>query len=89
MRSMRLAAWTVAVTLALTGLSVAGDHDYKDHNKHDHYHDHYKDKHEDRRHDWGNVFNHDRDRDRNDHHWWQSAREKSGTMIAGNAIIAM
>ena len=76
MRSMRLAALTVAVTLALTGLSVAGDHDYFDRHKDDHSkHDHYKDKHEDH-HDWGHVFNHDRDRDRNDHHWWQSAREK-------------
>lgn len=92
MRSTRLAALTVAVTLALSGLALARDHDgYKD--KHDHYKedhhrddhykhdrykdDHYKDRHDDH-HDWEHIFNRDRDRDRDrdNHHWWESSREK-------------
>ena len=61
MRSIRLAALTVAMTLAFSGLALARDHDdrYKDdHHKDDHYkHDRYKDNHDDRDHRW---WGHDR-----------------------------
>ena len=95
MRSMRLAALTVAMTLAFSGLALARDHD-------DRYkeiitgtittsNDHYKDRHEDRHHDW------DRDRD---HHWWggittgitiaggKANANEPENMSAGNANIA-
>ena len=52
MRSMRLAALTVAMTLAFSGLALARDHD-DDRHRDDHYkNDHYKDRHDDRHHDW-------------------------------------
>ena len=58
MRSMRMAALAVAMTLVFSGLALARDHDdsiitgtITTSN------DHYKDKHDDRHHDW------DRDRD--------------------------
>src|SRR6266705_1612387 len=81
MRSMRLAALTVAITLAFGGLALARDHDD----------DHHRDKHEDRHHDgdhdrdhrWSRDWNRDRDhdgwRDRDhdrDHDRWQ--REHRG-----------
>ena len=65
MRSMRLAALTVAMTLAFSGLALARDHD--DDTK-TIITDHYKDKHEDRHHDW------DRDRD---HHWWGGDHDRN------------
>jgi hypothetical protein len=84
MQSLRLAALTVAMTLAFSGLSLARDHDdpYKDdHHKHDHYkddhhnNDHYKDRHESN-HDWDRIWNHDHNRDRIDDRWERSAREQ-------------
>ena len=52
MRSMRLAALTVAMTLAFSGLALARDHD-DDRHRDDHYrNDHYKDRHDERHHDW-------------------------------------
>jgi hypothetical protein len=75
MRSMRLAALTVAMTLAFSGLALARDHDddrYK--------HDHYGDKHEDRNHDWAHGHDNDhswnRDHDRNNDRWRESERER-------------
>ena len=64
MRSMRLAALTVAMTLAFSGLALARDHDD------DRYqHDHYRDKHEDRNHDW--ARGHDND------HWWNRDHDRN------------
>jgi hypothetical protein len=83
MRTMRLAALIVAMTLAFGGLALARDHDdrYKDdHRRDDYKHDRYKDKHEDRHHDWDRGRddhwwnrNHDRQNDR----WWESERERA------------
>jgi hypothetical protein len=71
MRSMRLAAVVVAMTLAFSGLALARDHDdHKD--KHvDHHHD--------SNHAWDHVRNRDRDHDRdrnnnNNGRWRESAR---------------
>lgn len=85
MRSMRLAAWTVAMTLAFGGLALARDHDdhskndyYKDNDsKHDRYPDKYQDRHRDRDHQWENR-DHDRnwDHDRNNDRWREGARER-------------
>jgi hypothetical protein len=66
MRSMRLAAATVAMTLAFGGLALARDQN--DHYQSDHHNEHYKDRHQDRHHDsdrdWHRDRDHDRDRDR-------------------------
>lgn len=73
MRNIRLAALTVAMALAFSGLALARDHDdrYKDdHHKDDRYkHDRYKDNHDDRDHRW---WGHDRNNDR----WRESERER-------------
>jgi hypothetical protein len=68
MRSMRLAALTVAMTLAFSGLALARDHD-DDRRRDDHYkNDRYRDRHDDR--------HHDGDRDR-DHRWWNGNRDRN------------
>ena len=61
MRSMRMAALAVALTLAFSGLALARD-------------DHYRDKHEDHHHDW--KYQRNNNSNSNDHHWWESARER-------------
>jgi hypothetical protein len=70
MRSMRLAALTVAMTLAFGGLALAGDHDD----------DHHRDKHEDRRHDGDHDRDHrwsrDWNRDRDDDGWRERDRDR-------------
>jgi hypothetical protein len=57
MRSIRMAALAVAMTLMFSGFALARDHD-QDNNKHDHW-----DKHADR------DRHHDRDRDQQHDHW--------------------
>jgi Ni/Co efflux regulator RcnB len=69
MRSMRLAALAVAMTLAFSGLALARDHD-DDHNR-----DKHADRHHDSNHDRDHQWNRDRDHDR-DHDRWQ--RENRG-----------
>ena len=74
MRSMRLAALTVAMTLAFSGLALARDHD-DDRHRDDHYrNDHYKDRHDERHHDWDR--NRGWNRDRNNDRWRESERER-------------
>jgi hypothetical protein len=67
MRSMRLAALAVAMTLAFSGLALASDHD-----------NHWKDKHVEHHHQvspgWSNIWNHNRNG--NNGSWSQSARER-------------
>ena len=85
MRSMRMAALAVVMTLMFSGLAVARDHDhdkndYDKHDKHDHW---YKHADRDRNHDRDHDRNHDRwqDHERNraqaerDHHWWERDRQ--------------
>ena len=56
MRSIRLAALAVAMTLAFSGLALARDHDDDDHPR---------DQHADRHHDWDHDRDHHGDRDWN------------------------
>lgn len=70
MRSMRMAALAVAMTLLFSGLALARDHDDKD--RHDHWYNHDDhDRHHDR--DKWRDRDHDRDRERweREHHWWE------------------
>jgi len=75
MRSMRMAALAVAMTLMFSGFALARDHD-KDNNKHDHWDKHAdRDRHHDRDRDQHHERWQDRDHDR-DHDRWQ--REHRG-----------
>jgi len=70
MRSMRMAALAVAMTLMFSGFALARDHD-KDNNKHDHWDKHAdRDRHHDRDRDQDHERWQDRDHDR-DHDRWQ------------------
>ena len=72
MRSMKMAALAVAITLMCSGLALA-----RDHNDHK-----YKDNHADRGHDsshynWRRGQDHvNQGRVNNDHHWWGNSRER-------------
>ncbi len=85
MRSMKLAALAVAMTLMFSGLALARDHD-------DYKNDH-RDKYSDRgRHDRDRNNNQWRDRDRgrneSDHHWWGRDRNRdNGYYGNGNGQI--
>lgn len=90
MRSMKLAALAVAMTLMFSGLALARDHDdYKNdhwdkHGDHDRHHDH------DRDHDKWRDDDHNRDRGRweRDHHWWERDRNRNdGYYGNGNGQI--
>ena len=83
MRSMRMAALAVAITLMFSGLALARDHD--DHKYHDYK---YKDNHADRRHD----SNHDNwrrgeDHIKSDHHWWERQREHRNDGYYGGSQV--
>ncbi len=71
MRSMRMAALAVAMTLMFGGLAFARDHDREhDRDKHDHWN-----KHADRdrardNHQW-NQIERERERVQSNHHWWE------------------
>ena len=79
MRSMRLAALAVAMTLAFSGLALARDHN-------DHWKDKHVNNHHEENHAWDHVWNRGRDhdrnsnwnwgRDRNNEGWRESARER-------------
>jgi len=70
MRSMRMAALAVAMTLMFSGFALARDHD-KDNNKHDHWDKHAdRDRRDDRDRDQHHERWQDRDHDR-DHDRWQ------------------
>ena len=76
MRSIRLAALTVAMTLAFSGLALARDHDD------DHDRDKHADRHHDRDHDRdrdhrsGRDWNWDRSHDRDHNGWWNRDRDR-------------
>jgi hypothetical protein len=76
MRSIRLAALTVAMTLAFSGLVLAWDHDD------DHDRDKHADRHHDRDHDRdrdhrsGRDWNWDRSHDRDHNGWWNRDRDR-------------
>ncbi len=91
MRSMRMAALAVAMTLLFSGLALARDHDDKD--RHDHWDKHAdRDRHHDRDHD----RDHDRWRDRNnererervqrEHHWWERDHRRDDGYYGGGQI---
>jgi Ni/Co efflux regulator RcnB len=69
MRSIRMTALAVAITLAFSGLALARDHD-------DFKHDHYKDKHEDKHHDWSHIWHNDRNHDKHNDRWHESERDR-------------
>jgi hypothetical protein len=100
MRSMRMAALAVAMTLMFSGFALARDHD-QDNNKHDHWDKHAdRDRHhdrdrdrdherwQDRDHDRWQDRDHDRDRERleRDHHWWERERRRDDGYYRGGQI---
>src|SRR6476661_2048988 len=85
MRSMKMAALAVAMTLMFSGLALARDHDqYKD--KHDRWENHGdRDRHHDRDRDhnnWGN-WGHNRDRD---HDRWERDHRRNDGYYGGGQI---
>lgn len=92
MRSMRMAALAVAMTLMFSGFALARDHD-QDNNKHDQWANHAdrdrhhhrdRDQHQDR---WQDRA-HDRNRERleRDHHWWERDRRHDDDYYRGGQI---
>ena len=88
MRSMKMAALAVAMTLMLSGLALARDHDqYRDkhdrwdnHGDRDRHHDRDRDRDHDRERDhnnWGN-WGRDRDHDRDHDRWERDHRRNDG-----------
>jgi hypothetical protein len=98
MRSMRMAALAVAMTLMCSGLALARDHDHdNDNNKHDRWDKHAdRDRHHESDHDRNQDRNHDRwqdrDHDRNrqqlerDHHWWERDRNRDDGNYRGGQV---
>ena len=78
MRSMKMAALAVAMTLMFSGLALARDHDdYKN----DHWDKHSdRDRHHDRDHHDKKWWDHDHDRGRleREHHWWEREHRNDG-----------
>ncbi len=95
MKSMKLAALAVAMTLMFSGLALARDHDDYKNDHWDKHGDH--DRHHDRDHDKWRENNHDRDRSHDnwrraeaererverDHHWWERERRNDGSYGGG------
>jgi hypothetical protein len=75
MRSMRMAALAVAMTVMFSGLALAHD-DYKDKHKHDHDHWYKHDDHHD--HDLWRHEKHERVREEREHHWWEREHRNDG-----------
>ena len=90
MRSMRVAALAVAMTLMFSGLAMARDHD--DH-KRDHRDSGHWDKKVDRHQVSNHVWDHDWKRDRannrvsSDHHWWERSRERANDGYYGGSQV--
>ncbi len=87
MRSIRLAALAVAMTLAFSGLALARDHDDDKHDRWDKHAD--RDRHHDHDRDWNrkhdNWNERDRERREREHHWWE--RERHHDDAYGNGQI--
>ena len=79
MRSTRMAALAVAITLMFSGLAMARDHDdhKRDHREKDHWNQKV-DRHQVSNHVWDHDWKRDRTNDRvsSDHHWWERSRER-------------
>ena len=88
MRSMKLAALAVAMTLMFSGLALARDHDDYKNDHWDKHGDH--DRHHDRDHDHDKWRDRDHDRDRGrwegDHHWWERDRDRNHGYYEGGQI---
>jgi len=80
MRSMRMAALAVVMTLMFSGLAVARDHDhdkdkYDKNDKHDHWYKHAdRDRKHDRNHDRWQDHERNRAQAEREHHWWERDR---------------
>jgi len=87
MRSMKMAALAVVMTLMFSGLALARDHDdYKN----DHWDKHAdRDRHHDRDHDKWRDRDHNRDRGKweRDHRWWEREHRNDGYYGNGNGQI--
>ena len=78
MRSMRMAALAVAMTLMFSGFALARDHDKDDNNKRDHWDQRGDRNRQDRGHDHWQSRDRDynRERQQSDHHWWGGNRDR-------------
>jgi hypothetical protein len=92
MRSIRMAALAVAMTLMFSGFALARDHD-QDNNKHDHWdnpadHDRHHDRDRDQDHERWQDRGHDRNRERleRDHHGWERDRRHDDGYYRGGQI---
>src|ERR1700682_3882545 len=92
MRSIRMAALAVAMTLMFSGFALARDQD-QDNNTHDHWDNHADhDRHHDRDRDQDHERWQDRDHDRNrerverDHHGWERDRRHDDGYYRGGQI---
>ena len=98
MKSMKLAALAVAMTLMFSGLALARDHDdYKndhwdkhgDHDRHhDRDHDKWRENDRDRSHDNWRRAEAERERVERDHHWWERERRNDGSYGGGRFTTA-
>ncbi len=95
MRSMKMAALAVAITLMCSGLALARDKDHDhDKDKHDHWfkHDDH-DRHHDHDRDCENtitgkiaITTGDRERLEREHHWWERERRRDDGYYRGGQI---
>lgn len=97
MRSMKIAALAIAMTLMFSGLALARDHDDDQYNNNQWGEHADRDRHHDRDHDRDNDWDHDRDhhrwRDRDhdryrdrEHHWWERDRRDDDDYYRGGQI---